>query len=91
MTFGWLTDLTLLQYPTARHTMNWKVSFIIKKTTTKFDCVSIYVAEDPVSSVVITSFDVKLGIEWEFSVPDLTLDGIIEAGCYQRSKCDGSI
>ncbi|XP_057365618.1 uncharacterized protein LOC130686493 [Daphnia carinata] len=33
----------------------------------------------PVSSVVITSFDVKLGIEWEFSIPNLTLDGIVEA------------
>jgi hypothetical protein len=49
------------------------------------------VAEDPVSSVVIASFDVKLGIEREFSVPDLALDGIIKAGCYQRSRCDGSI
>jgi hypothetical protein len=68
-----------------------KSQFYNKKKTTKFDCVSIYVAEDPVSSVVITSFDVKLGIEWEFSVPDLALDGIIEAGCYQRSRCDGSI
>jgi hypothetical protein len=24
-------------------------------------------------------------------VPDLSLDGIIEAGCYQWSRCDGSI
>jgi hypothetical protein len=86
MAFEWLADLTLLQYPT-RHT-SWKIIFIIKN---KVDCVSIYVAEDPVSSVVIASFDVKLGIEWEFSVPDLSLDGIIEAGCYQWSRCDGSI
>lgn len=80
MAFEWLADLNPLQYPT--HAVSWSYSIL---NSTSYCRVYIYVTEYPVSSVVITSFDVKLGIEREFSMPDLTLNRIIEAGCYQRS------
>lgn len=44
-----------------------------------------YVAKHPVGSVVIASFDVKLGVERKVPVPDLTLHGIVETSGYQRS------
>lgn len=48
------------------------------------------VAEDPVASVVIARLEIQLGIERKIAVPDLSLDGVIEAGGYQRSRCDRS-